>query len=118
MGAAELFVRRDVWSLGASGSWDPITTGYAQAVAAMKARPVTDPTSWAYQAAMHATYADAPPGAVWNQCQHASWYFLSWHRMYLYYFERIARKAVAAEGGPADWALPYWNYSVGGQSST
>ena len=118
MGATELFVRRDVWSLEASDPWDTVTIGYAKAVAEMQARPADDPTSWIYQAAMHGTYADVPPGAVWNQCQHASWFFLSWHRMYTYWFERIARKVAVSQGGPTDWALPYWNYSVGGQANT
>jgi hypothetical protein len=31
---------------------------YATAVAAMKARPESDPTSWSYQAAMHGTARD------------------------------------------------------------
>ena len=70
----------------------------------------SDPTSWAYQAAIHGAYAAPPPGASWNECQHQSWFFLPWHRMYLYYFERIVRKAVLDAGGPADFALPYWNY--------
>jgi len=114
-GAAEMyeettFVRRDVWTLQADDPWDPITEAYALAVATMQARPITDPTSWAYQAAIHATFTATPPGAVWNDCQHGSWYFLSWHRMYLYYFERIVRAAVLSIGGPADFALPYWNY--------
>jgi hypothetical protein len=32
--------------------------------------------------------------------------------MYLYFFERIVRKAVLDAGGPADFALPYWNYDT------
>lgn len=104
------YVRRDVWTLQADDPWDPVTEAYARAVAIMQARPVTDPTSWAYQAAIHGTYQPTPPGAVWNDCQHSSWYFLSWHRMYLYYFERIVRAAVLSFGGPADFAVPYWNY--------
>jgi tyrosinase len=31
--------------------------------------------------------------------------------MYLHYFEQIVAATVAQLGGPADWALPYWNYS-------
>jgi Common central domain of tyrosinase/Polyphenol oxidase middle domain len=104
-------VRRDVWNLRANDPWDPITEAYARAVAVMQGRPGTDPTSWAYQAAIHATFTTpVPAGAPWNSCQHQSWYFLSWHRMYLYYFERILRAAVLAAGGPPDFALPYWNY--------
>ncbi len=47
----------------------------------------------------------------WEKCQHGSWYFLPWHRGYLSAFERILLAAIVDEGGPADWALPYWNYS-------
>ncbi|KZN55264.1 tyrosinase family protein [Pseudoalteromonas luteoviolacea] len=47
----------------------------------------------------------------WQQCQHGSWFFLPWHRMYLYFFERIVRKTIVDLNGPEDWALPYWNYS-------
>ena len=105
-----ILVRRDVWTLQADDPWDPITVAYAEAVAAMQARPATDPTSWSYQAAVHGSYAPPPPGARWNECQHQSWYFLSWHRMYLYYFERIVRAVVMSAGGPPDFAIPYWNY--------
>ena len=63
---------------------------------------------------MHGT--DATPGngpdGVWNMCQHQSWFFLPWHRMYILWFERIVRDIVTAQGGPADWALPYWNWQT------
>jgi tyrosinase len=108
------FVRRDVWSLQPD---DPIVTAYARAVTRMSERPATDPTSWAYQAAIHGTYA-TPEQPRWNECQHGSWFFPPWHRMFLYYFERIVRAAVIVDGGPADWALPYWNYGLGGRNAT
>jgi tyrosinase len=44
---------------------------------------------------------------VWNNCEHGSYYFLSWHRMYLYFFDRILR---AASGDPK-LVLPYWNWT-------
>ena len=47
----------------------------------------------------------------WRQCQHGSWFFLPWHRIYLFYFEQIVTAAIVKLGGPSDWALPYWNYS-------
>jgi hypothetical protein len=100
------FIRRDVWTLLARDPWDDATEGYARAVTTMRGRAATDPTSWAFQAAIHGSYAAPPPGAQWNECQHASWFFLPWHRMYLYFFERIVR---AASADPT-WALPYWNY--------
>ena len=106
----ERYVRRDIGELEESGPFDPVTLAYAEAVKAMQARPATDPTSWSFQSAIHGSYAPPPAGADWNQCQHQGWFFLPWHRMYLYFFERIVRAAVVAAGGPADFALPYWNY--------
>ena len=105
-----LFVRRDIWELEKNGPFDPITLAYANAVKTMQARPASDPTSWTFQSAIHGSYAPPPPGANWNQCQHQGWFFLPWHRMYLHFFERIVRAAVIAAGGPADFAVPYWNY--------
>jgi tyrosinase len=49
----------------------------------------------------------------WNQCQHASWYFLPWHRGYLMALEAQLRADIVALGGPADWSLPYWDYFGG-----
>jgi tyrosinase len=74
-------------------------------VTVMKSRPPSDPMSWSYQANIHGT-DDGPPRAAWSTCQHGSFYFLSWHRMYLHFFERILR---AASGDDA-LALPYWDY--------
>lgn len=80
--------------------------GFRKGVEVMQSRSATDPTSWRYQANMHGTFDDGDkPG--WNSCQHGSYFFLSWHRMYLYFFERILRSA----SGTADLTLPYWNYS-------
>ena len=110
----DLYVRADAWDLAPN---DPVITAYAGAVAAMRQKNPSDPTSWAYQAAMHGLQNGSlaiPPA---NQCQHASWYFLPWHRMYLYYFEQIVRAQVIANGGPATWALPYWNYDAGGDAN-
>ena len=107
------FRRRDIWSLDDD---DPIVVGYANAVAAMKAKPKGDPTSWSYQAAIHGSQASRTRPA-YNQCRHGGWYFVSWHRMYLYFFERIVRAEVVASGGPEDWALPFWNYEAGGRTN-
>jgi tyrosinase len=105
--------------------WDPILLWYAKAVRAMQGRPLVDPLSWRYQAAIHGyVRASDPlqipgetlPSAVqqatfWSRCQHGSWFFLPWHRAYLLYFERTVAATVVSLGGPADWALPFWNYA-------
>ena len=118
-------IRKNVWELG--GDWaDPILW-YARGVKAMKARALKEPTGWRFYGAMHGFYqpwwqqlgyvkaSDQMPGkkdiaTFWQQCQHGSWYFLPWHRGYLIAFEAVIRDAVAKANGPADWALPYWNY--------
>lgn len=112
-----MFERRDIWELSDEDPWHPVIEWYARAITAMQRRDETtfsDPTSWRYLAAIHGTDIPRsrwPRGATWNECQHSSWFFLPWHRIYLFYFERVVRQTVVSLGGPSDWALPYWDYS-------
>lgn len=124
-------VRKNVYELG--GAWASDILWYARAVKVMKARPLTDKTSWRFYAAIHgfdariwqaagspAPTSQQPPKSerdtYWLQCQHGSWYFLPWHRGYLMGLEKVLRAAMATlPGAPADWALPYWNYFKTGQ---
>ena len=107
-------VRRNIWTLP---SGDQTVEEYAQAVAIMQGRSAHDPTSWTYQAAMHGTHARSVQ-PLWNGCQHGTWFFLAWHRMFIFYFEQIVRAAVVQAGGSADWSLPFWDYEAGGQQAT
>ncbi|MEY2936792.1 MAG: hypothetical protein RL033_7541 [Pseudomonadota bacterium] len=119
------WIRKNVWELIATPG-DQTLHWYGQGVAALQRRSFTEPTSWWFQGAVHGRpgWPDDPaPGSpwaavdaavrrtYWDQCQHQTWYFLPWHRMYLGYFERMLRAAIVAAGGPEDWALPYWDYS-------
>lgn len=91
-------------------------------VARMQARPASDPTSWLYQANIHgyplsSGICPVTPGGplpAWGTCTHGTFFFLPWHRMYLYFFERILRKAVReAVGDPNyEFSLPYWDYQL------
>ena len=119
-------VRRDVWKLPPG---DKTLEWYGKAVNALLKRPLSQPNSWRYLAAMHganeqawrdAGYLDdgssfpdpRPTSPAWDQCQHQSWFFLPWHRGYLAAFEAIVRDVIAKmPGAPQDWALPYWNYN-------
>ncbi|ADZ93170.1 tyrosinase family protein [Marinomonas mediterranea] len=111
---------------------------YSKAVESMKQKDITDPSSWWYQGAIHGYGLDKRPNLAnneswsessvweqaegfppseglvnsqfWQQCQHGTWFFLPWHRMYLQFFEAIVAKTVVELGGPKDWTLPYWNY--------
>ena len=101
--AASLFVRRNV---GGMNAFDPVIAAYRKAVAAMNALPASDHRNWTYQAAIHGTLA-GPPQTAWNTCQHGNYFFWSWHRMYLYWFERICRRMACDDC----FALPYWDYN-------
>jgi hypothetical protein len=65
-----------------------------------------DPRGWLFQANIHGTL-DGNAQPSWNQCRHASSHFLSWHRAYVYYFERILRDAA----GDPELTLPYWDWT-------
>src|SRR5687767_12289657 len=90
--------RRDVNRLAAN---DPIIVFYRRAIGVMKTRPLRDPTSWRYQAAIHdyprnvattaARLADGTPDpnavdadyplpadrdTFWRKCEHSGWFFL------------------------------------------
>ena len=99
-------VRKDVSTLT-----DHELASLRHGIQVMMSRPSSDPRSWIFQANMHGTYDSPDPNlpveASWNGCKHGSNEFLAWHRMYLYYFERILR---AASGDPY-LTLPYWNYT-------
>jgi tyrosinase len=110
---------------------------YAKAVAIMHNSSQIgegDPLSWVFQWYTHAVRSDRAKSAeiqriynnsggahqqlaadVWNTCQahfdpNSESFFLPWHRMYLYFFERIVRKL----SGNVSFTLPYWNYSASG----
>jgi len=129
--------RRDV--NGTDGASTSAVKAYRRGVQVMKARSPHDPTSWTFQANIHAypgskgvmnsdpekefrdTFPNTIPGItpaerarrlqlarrVWDTCPHGPTSFLPWHRVYLYFFERI----VASAAGEATLGLPYWNWT-------
>ncbi len=83
--------------------------------------------SWAYWANMHAHFGDDCEGpvtragmggvlaiiatsddekATWCTCEHGTYGFLTWHRMHLYYFEKV----IATAARDPALRLPYWDY--------
>lgn len=125
------FTRQNVYEL--DKPWDDPILWYARGVKEMQSRPIAEPTSWRFYAAIHAidpqlwqalgwlSASDQPPSQAlmkefWRQCQHGSWYFLPWHRGFVLALEANIRAVVVDLGGPTDWCLPYWNYFKPGQS--
>jgi hypothetical protein len=144
------YTRKNAWDdnnggqfTNADGSYTNLYW-YAKAVGVMKSKPISNPTSWWFYAAIHGEYLidnfgegtppaeypnwkminsipavanfNSPPNSnltslFWDQCQHGTWFFAPWHRGYLVALENILRDIIVKQfSGPADWALPYWNY--------
>lgn len=111
--------RQDIWGLSRIDPWHPTIAWYEYAFRVLRTTTdVSDPLSLEAIANIHGTNLDPAswPSEVgpqdWNACQHFSWYFLPWHRMYLHYYETILRGIIDAAEGPGDWALPFWNYDA------
>jgi tyrosinase len=109
----KVYTRQDVSKLTAK-QIDSLKKGFLVMTQRSWVNP-NDPTGITYQANFHSTPASSgmcpmgdPSNPLWDQCQHHSDLFFPWHRMYLYYFERILR---AASGDP-NLTLPYWNYEL------
>jgi Common central domain of tyrosinase/Polyphenol oxidase middle domain len=85
--------------------------------------------SWVYWANMHDHFGSDCDGAImgsgmagvhtftasnasetdtWCKCEHGTRRFLTWHRMFLWYFERVLQ---AAAGDPS-LRLPFWDYAT------
>lgn len=113
--AAAVRIRKEWHSLSAEDK-----AAYAAAIQVMKLRSETTKTSWLYQANMHGyppnsnlcAAPTAPPQTAWATCEHGTFFFLAWHRMYLHYFEQIVQEAAREALGNPDYVfnLPYWDY--------
>jgi tyrosinase len=120
---ANHLTRHNIWTLSNNNTWHPIILAYARAVGVLQDRDSDpdDPTRWEHQTQVH-WFDNLPQAQLFlNQCQHGSWYFLPWHRMYLYHFEAIIRSVIADDDSidaetKATWALPYWDYTKGENS--
>lgn len=128
---AQLHIRKDVDDLTAA-EVQSLRRGIAQMVQ-WNSAPRGSPDyrrSWAYWANMHAHFGDdcvGPPptgrpgmagqGAIeakspdevstWCRCVHGETAFLTWHRMYVFYFERVLQ---AAAKDPS-LRVPYWDFA-------
>jgi len=94
--ASPVNTRRDI-NANLPGSNDLVL--YTTAVQRMKALDQSNPKSplsWKNQALIHSKY-----------CPHSNWWFLPWHRAYLFYFESICQAVL----GDPDFRLPYWNWT-------
>ncbi|KAK9144994.1 hypothetical protein Sjap_004897 [Stephania japonica] len=88
-------------------------TRYTRAVQLMKQLPANDPRNFTQQANVHCAYCNAAYDQVGitprTEIQvHSSWLFFPWHRLYLYFYERILANLI----GDPTFALPFWNWDA------
>lgn len=98
---AQVRTRRNVTSSAAAADLDALRRG----VAAMKKLIDTDPKDprgWILQAYIHGNCTS------FTHCQHGSWFFAPWHRVFIYYFEQL----IGSLSNTPGFSLPYWDWST------
>lgn len=121
---------------------DEILALYAYGMAITQSYDCSDPASWYYQGSIHSVpKRDEITGDIvelcpsykndndilraWNSCPHMyttdkQLNFLTWHRLYIYYYERNIRHQIANGGNgfaglgediANKFSLPYWDYT-------
>ncbi|KAF6136325.1 hypothetical protein GIB67_042810 [Kingdonia uniflora] len=82
---------------------------YNKAISIMKSLPYTDPRNWYRQADMHCLYCTGSYNQEHSNSLmkiHRSWLFFPWHRMMIYFHERVVGSLI----GDETFALPFWNW--------
>ena len=109
---SQLKVRRNVNCLSYK-DWEEFKRG----IRLMKERSIrnmNDPLGFYYQTNIHGwPEYDGSERARriadrfnWHRCQHGHYFFLVWHRMYIYFFERILQKVT----NNPELTIPFWDY--------
>lgn len=83
---------------------DPDLAAYRDFVGYMLRQDQSRPVSWLQYSLLH---GNADTGQF-KYCPHGDWYFLPWHRAYVAMYETAARALI----GKADFAMPYWDWTV------
>ncbi|KAK9150046.1 hypothetical protein Syun_008355 [Stephania yunnanensis] len=86
---------------------------YTRAVQLMKQLPDSDPRNFMQQANVHCAYCNGAYEQFGITPRtdiqvHASWLFFPWHRLYIYFYERILGSLI----GDDTFALPFWNFDA------
>ncbi|KAI3971792.1 hypothetical protein MKW92_027931, partial [Papaver armeniacum] len=82
---------------------------YNKAIEIMKSLPYEDPRNYIRQANMHCLYCTGSYNQQHSNSLlkiHRTWLFFPWHRMVLYFHERILGSLI----GDENFALPFWNW--------
>ncbi|KAF8369480.1 hypothetical protein HHK36_032507 [Tetracentron sinense] len=84
---------------------------YKEAINIMRKLKDDDPWSLTQQAKIHCAYCNGAYDQLGYKTLlsvHSNWLFLPFHRLYMYFFERILGKLI----GDETLSIPYWNYAA------
>ena len=95
-------VRKSVFELDAN----EISRLKAAYAALLQITKDNDPRGWYRQGAVHCWYCSGAADSLNGMEIHGGWWFLAWHRAYLYFHERILSSLI----GDPTFALPYWDW--------
>lgn len=82
---------------------------YNKAITIMKSLPYDDPRSFMHQANIHCLFCTGSYNQQHSNSLfkiHRSWLFFPWHRMMIYFHERILGSLIEDD----TFALPFWNW--------
>jgi len=89
---------------------DKLKSAYA-ALRDLAQQSPDDPRNWFHQGQVHCWYCSGALDGLWGQEIHGSWWFLPWHRSYLFFHEQILGSLI----GDPTFALPFWDWDTPGR---
>lgn len=95
--------RKSIWALSSAEQ-----RRLDEAYTLLRGLPPDDPRGWLPQAHVHCFFCSGSPGNPSSVEIHGGWYFMPWHRAYLYFHERILASLV----GDDTFYLPYWDWDL------
>jgi polyphenol oxidase len=101
-GGGPVRIRKSIFELNA-GEISRLKAAYAEL---QKITKNNDPRGWYRQGAVHCWYCSGAVDSLNGMEIHGGWWFLGWHRAYLYFHERILGSLI----GDPTFALPYWDW--------
>lgn len=103
-------IRKSAFDLDASES-TRLKAAYA-ALRRLYEQSPNDARGWLHQGLVHCWYCSGAGDGLNGQEIHGGWWFLPWHRAFLYFHERI----LAILLGDPTFALPYWDWDTPGRN--
>lgn len=89
---------------------DKLKSAY-QALRNLAQQNPDDPRNWFHQGQVHCWYCSGAIDGLWGTEIHGSWWFLPWHRSYLFFHEQILGSLI----GDPTFALPFWDWDTPGR---